>query len=220
MPNSYFVCHPLTVESNLKRVALDWHLHRLQSSSLLLVCPLDLRQFFSTYSRLAWANEPPSDEDEDNAPMNDSIQGTEHRTSDAHSRLSSHTDLPSRWWVFNESRNRVVQPARQRPTSKFERRSLRDISTWMPGSVVRKDTGSFVLKGKASYNWKDPTELNAESHIVSTPKLDAPREGPSSCLPEIHDYGNLPSRNENYSPRRNGWRSFILTNVYVPLVCA
>jgi hypothetical protein len=185
---------------------------------------------FSTHARAAWAkDEPPSSDDEDD-PVNEGIQGSESRTSAAHSRIPSISGVPSRWWVFNDPRNRIVKPA-EVLLPQSERRSFRDISlAWIPPSVVRKNTGSLIHKGKdvdrANISPQSTSKESAEPY--TTPCLRTPwiakREVPGSSpsrLPETNDCesDDRPSREQNHGLRKNTLRSFILTNVYVPLVC-
>jgi hypothetical protein len=172
-----------------------------------------------TYSRLAWAKDEPPSDDEDYSVNEES----EHRTSEAHSRISSRADVPSPWWAFNDPRNRVVRPS----TPRTERRSFRDVSlAWLPSSAARKNAGSLSRKGKEVDRndifrrppiATDPTEPYSIPHLW-IPKLEEPGEGPSR-LQGIQDYSDSddhPSREESYL---RAWRSF-LTNVYVPLVCS
>jgi hypothetical protein len=176
----------------------------------------------STHFRLAWAkDEPPSNEE---IPLSEGVQGRGLRTSEAHCHISSISEIPSQWWVFND---RIVEPVgSSSPQSK--RRSLRDIAlAWVPSSVVWKNTSSFTREGgdmdrenasPQSTTSKQPAERCTTPHTMTprlntswTAKLEPP--GPS-CRPERND-----RKSHNRLSGKNALRSFILTNVYVPLVC-
>jgi hypothetical protein len=185
----------------------------------------------STYLRSAWAKDESSSIDDEVNPVNGVVQNSEFRTSTAHSRISSISGDPSRWLVFNDPQNRIEKPVGRLSLSpRSERRSFRDISlAWIPSSIVRKNTGSFTRKGKDVAENISPqsTKESAEPHTL-TPWLRTPwtaiRETPgpsSSTLSERNDYREIddrPSREENHGLRKTTLRSFILTNIYIPLV--
>jgi hypothetical protein len=159
--------------------------------------------------------------------MNEGIQGSDRTTLEAHSRI----EIPSRWWVFND---RIAKPVEGLSLSPHtERRSFRDISlAWIPS---RKNTGSFSRKGKdvdrenifpQSTTFKESEEQCTPLDTMTPPlntswtaKLEPPG---SSRLPEGSDHcesDDRPLREEHHGLRKNTLRSFILTNVYIPLVC-
>jgi len=185
----------------------------------------------STHLRLAWAKDESSSSDDESNPVNEAVQNSEFRSSTTHSRISSISGDPSRWLVFNDPQNRIEKPVAGLSLSpRSDRKSFRDISLgWISSSMVRKNTGSSTHKGKdvaeniSSQSTKETVEPHTTTPCSRTPRT-AIREVPgpsSSTLPERNNYCEIddrPSREENHGLRKTTLRSFILTNIYIPLV--
>ena len=191
-----------------------------------------------TSRSLAWArDEPPSPKD------NGSVHEipAETRASDVAS-LQSEQD--SRWWTFTLPRTRIASTSSLRLDTipKTERKGFRDLSlSWMPTSSTLKDS-AFTRKEKdkektleppppaLTLTLPSPPEASFTLAYTGSPGWETPwtsrpaAQGPRRRRPGSYGFTEFDEETSDHQhdrrpSRRQQLRAFILTNVYVPLVC-
>ncbi|KAF9015236.1 hypothetical protein BDQ17DRAFT_1340717 [Cyathus striatus] len=193
-----------------------------------------------------WArDEPPSPKDQ-TEPLSDLYNVSESRPSDVASFASS-SQPGSRWWIFALPRTREsihLLPARSRQ----DKKSVRDHSvSWLPTSASIRELreGPSFLRREKERDPENEVQGTTQDH---PPAISLPTEPTtyftlahsrtpgwsSPWTPSQHAQGPVINREESYGftnqradsekeggkwkRRRRRIRSFILTNVYVPLL--
>lgn len=178
----------------------------------------------------AWAkDEPPSPTE---LPVSLETFGTESRLSDVASYQSA---SPSRWWAFTLPRPRDGQPNPQNSGSRRKERSL----SWLGSSNLmkdgnRKDCNVETVERTGFRDWNlsitlpTPVQQPFTLSHNATPGWDTPwsarmaAQGPSRRRRDGSFAVNTVDEQETSSARksqtrRKKFRTFLLTNTYVPL---
>ena len=200
--------------------------------------PLIVARIPINFPTPAWARDEPPSPTEQIGSTTQGTLSTESRIICDTSSLQSNPleNSASRWWPFTSPTRREF------PSIKPERKSFRDISlSWISASSSIREGSAFIRKDKekepdtllphiqVSVPTSTPLPTTATLPQAATPGWDTPwTSQPQDALPQLTRgslYGSeqgLPTTNHEHlskwSRSKKRIRSFIITNIYAPLV--